>query len=108
MTKTSTTTRMPRTAWRALGLAALIAAGACAADPATENGSGGSGASGVIQTGFHFNDFTVFSFPNGYSSDPTITALKDDPKVTLYDLAGNLVWGTEPAPCAAGDAAACP
>jgi len=62
----------------------------------------GSGASGTIQTGFHFSDWAVFTFPNGYSSDPSFTSLKDDPKVTLYDAAGNLVWGTEPPACPAG------
>lgn len=58
--------------------------------------SWGMGSSGVIQTGFHFDDFTVFSQPFGYSSDTTATTLRDSAKVTLYDAAGNLVWGTEP------------
>ena len=74
----------------------------------TSGANWSSGQSGVVDMAFHFNDWSTFTFPNGYSCDTTFTTLKDAPKVTLYDQPGNLVWGTEPPACAAGDAGACP
>ena len=43
---------------------------------------------------------------NDYSANAADTTLTDNLKVTLYDKAGNLVWGTEPPACA--PTGACP
>jgi hypothetical protein len=61
---------------------------------------------GPLQAAFHGTNYTPFTFTNDYSADPTTTAFKDAPTVTLYDQLVNLVWGTEPPACAAGGA--CP
>lgn len=50
------------------------------------------------QIRIHYNDWTTYKYLDDWSADYSIGNIKLNRKVVVYDAAGKILWGTEPAP----------